>query len=483
MGVTNTDKALKDKISDYIDSMRDDMVATLSELISYPSCRQDAKAGAPFGEDARRCLDRALEICSGFGLKTRCFDGYAGTAELYGESGDGKEPAEPVLGILAHLDVVPAGDGWSFEPFCATVSQGKVYGRGAIDDKGPAVAAMYAAKAVKDLNIPIKDGVRLIFGTDEECGSSDLEYYFKKEAPPKYSFTPDASYPVINIEKGMIRGKLTAKAYTSLSSRLLIELEGGTVVNAVPGTAYAVVSGISADEVAAAEKKLSLPVEFDIKEFAGLNTLRITAVGKSAHASTPELGKNAVTALMALISELGLADEASELVSKLSKLFPYGETDGKSMGLKISDRLSGSLTCVLSVISYSSGQLEAKFDIRLPVSSSVEQVLSKLKPAVQGAGLTLSEYSGTQPHHVSADSSIVKKLLEVYEEVSGKKGECIAIGGGTYVHEIEGGVAFGPEIEGEDNHLHAADEFIRIDHLLMCAKMMALAICKICSGD
>ena len=202
-----------------------------------------------------------MQICEGFGFTTRNFDGYVGTASYT----DG----EPELGILAHLDVVPEGTGWTGEPYKARIADGKLYGRGAIDDKGPAVAVMYAMKALKELNIPLKKGFKLILGTDEENGSADLEYYFTKENPPKYSFTPDGNYPVINIEKGMIRANFGAKAAQPFSARALMELSGGTVVNAVPQSAYAVLGGVTVSEIENAVERLNLPVKFSTKDFGG----------------------------------------------------------------------------------------------------------------------------------------------------------------------------------------------------------------------
>lgn len=461
---------IKQKIFDYIDSQRDEMISTLSELISFPSVKGKPAPGAPFGADAAKCLERALQICESFGFNTRNFEGYVGTAS-YTEG-------EPELGILAHLDVVPEGTGWTGEPYKARIADGRLYGRGAIDDKGPAVAVIYAMKALKDLNIPLKKGFKLILGTDEENGSSDLEYYFTKEKPPKYSFTPDGNYPVINIEKGMIRANFGVKAAQPFSARALMELSGGTVVNAVPQSAYAVLGGVAVSEIEKAAKAVDLPVKFTTKDFGGC--VRIDAEGKSAHASTPEIGANAITALIRLISELHLTDDASLRISKLSKLFPYGETNGESLNIKMSDDESGTLTCVLSIISFEAGELSCSIDIRLPASYTVADVTSKLIPTLESADFKVEKCGGAEPHKVSADSPFVQKLLEVYEDVTGEKGECIAIGGGTYVHEIEGGVAFGAEFLGEDNHMHSPDEFIKLDQLTLNAKMFALAIAKIC---
>ncbi len=469
---------IKQKIFDYIDSQREEMIATLSDLISYPSVKGEPAPGAPFGVPAAKCLERALEICSGFGFTTRNFEGYVGTA-AYTEG-------EPELGILAHLDVVPEGTGWTGEPYKARIADGRLYGRGAIDDKGPAVAVIYAMKALKELNIPLKKGFKLILGTDEENGSADLEYYFKQEKPPKYSFTPDGNYPVINIEKGMIRASFGAKTAQPFSARALMELSGGTVVNAVPQSAYAVLGGVSVSEIEAAVKRINLPVKFSTKDFGGCanasmsSCVRIDCEGRSAHASTPEIGANAITALIRLIRELNLTDDASRRIAKLSELFPFGETDGESLNINMSDPESGALTCVLSIINFEAGELSCAIDIRLPASYTVADVTSKLLPALEGADFKVEKCGGAEPHKVSADSPFVKKLLEVYEDVTGEKGECIAIGGGTYVHEIEGGVAFGAEFLGEDNHMHSPDEFIELEQLALDAKMFALAIAKIC---
>lgn len=464
---------IKSMIFSKIDGERDNMIASLSKLISYPSVQGEAAPGAPFGRPVSECLECALDICRSFGFETRNFEGYAGTATF--------TAGEPELGILAHLDVVPEGTGWTSDPYTARIADGKIFGRGAIDDKGPAVSVIYAMKALKELDLPMKRGFRLILGTNEENGSADLAYYFKKEAPPKYTFTPDGSYPLINIEKGMIRCTFSAKAAQPMNEKALMELQGGTVINAVPEAAYAVVGGLGADVINKAISELDCDAEFSLKDFCGC--IRIDCKGRSAHASTPSMGKNAITALISLISALPLQDDGTKKIRSLAKLFPYGETDGASLGINLKDKESGSLTEVLSIISFEAGQLECSMDIRLPATNTVKDVTDILIPTLENAGFTIEKCGGAEPHMVSSDSEFVKTLLNVYEEVTGEKGECIAIGGGTYVHEIEGGVAFGAEFDGIDYHMHSADEFIPIDQLVLNAKMFALAIYEICNSE
>ncbi len=461
---------MKDKIFSYLDSQEPEMIKTLTELISYPSYLGAPESGAPFGRAVRDCLDKALEICGGLGFKTKNFDGYVGTAEL-GEN--------PILGVLAHLDVVPEGTGWTGHPYTARIQDGKLFGRGAIDDKGPAVAAIYALKALKELGVPLKRGVRLILGTNEECGSGDLAYYFTKEAPPKYSFTPDGNYPVINLEKGRLGGRF--EVCSEQENIGLVSFNSGKTANAVPEKTNAVLNGVEIAEIEAAIEKSNLSgVSFRLEQLDGC--VKIYCDGTSAHASTPSMGKNSLTALLAVLALLNLPDAASKHLQRLAKLFPYGDNRGESLGIYCCDEESGELTCVLSILDYENGKLAGCFDARLPICADYQKLGAGVAKTLSELGFEF-KFHGAKPHFVSPNSEFVQSLLGVYEEVTGEKGECIAIGGGTYVHEIEGGVAFGAEFLGEDNHMHSADEFIAIDRLVLNAKMFALAIMRICNQE
>ncbi len=422
----------KKEIKEFLCGMKDDMISDLSALIAIPSVRSDAKDDMPFGKDCADVLSAALAIAEKLGFKTSNCDNYMGSADF--------SDAEPYLGILTHLDVVPAGDGWKSDPFCAKITDDKIIGRGAIDDKGPMIAALYAMYAVKKLGIPLKRGVRMLFGTDEENGSSDLEYYLKKEKLPPFLFTPDGEYPVINVEKGMLRITFNTNIPDNIS------ITAGTAINAVP--AYA---------------KCSLGDEI------------IETAGTGAHASTPDKGDNALTKLIGV-----LAERKIEVFEKLAKLFPYGEEDGGSVGVKISDEISGALTLVLSVVSCKDNVMEGKIDIRFPVCTCKQDIIDKLTRKFEENGMKITSAVGVEPHHVPAESEFIQNLLEAYTSVTGKPGYTVAIGGGTYVHETEGGVAFGAEFPGEQNNMHGADEFITIDSLLTNTEIFANAIVKIC---
>ena len=456
---------VRQAIHDYIYGAKEEMLADLRTLVEIPSVMGEAEENAPFGKYPAKALAAALDICKKEGFSVRNFDNYVGTADFFPDKAEH-------LGILCHLDVVPEGSGWSVPPFALTEKDGKLLGRGTIDDKGPAIAALYAMKAVKALGLPIDKNIRLILGTNEENGSADLEYYRKKEALPPLLFTPDGSYPLINIEKGMLRMRLERH----ISDNRLISIKAGLAVNAVPENAEAVVSGITEEAARNALCTLSLPVKFTFTEEKGC--LTIIANGRSAHASTPETGENALTATLALLAALGIKD-----IEAFAKLFPYGETDGLSCGIKCSDEISGAVTTVLSVAELKDSVLTCRQDIRFPVCESCEGIINKLEKAASACGITLSADMKSEPHNVPAESSFVKTLLKVYEDVTGEKGCPVAIGGGTYVHDTENGVAFGAEFPGEDNHMHGADEFIRTESLLLNAEIYANAIVKLCGKE
>lgn len=444
------------------------MLKDLESLIKIPSVRSFAKPDMPYGENAAKAVCQAEKLAKNAGLKVRNIGNYVLTADL----GDN----EPELGILCHLDVVPEGTGWTYPPYELTLDGGRLYGRGTIDNKGPAVAALYAMKAIKELEIPLKKSVRLILGSDEENGSSDMEEYQKTEAFPPMLFTPDGDYPVINIEKGMARFELTADFKAENSAKQVLSINGGKTINAIPSEAEAVVSGYTEDEITKNANKIS-SAEFETEKLND-SKIKILAHGKNAHASTPELGINAVTALLSLLKELNPQGELAEKLTALLNAFPYCETDGTHAGLSAKDDISGALTLAFTVLNTDETSIKANIDIRFPLCESVQSVTEKLKKAVPEFNVTL--LMGDEPHHVPEESEFIQTLLRVYEDETGDKGYCKAIGGGTYVHNTSGGVAFGAEFPGEENNMHGADESISLESLMKNAHIIARAIIELC---
>lgn len=464
----------REKIDAFIDAHTQEMLEDICELCRINSEKMPREEDMPYGPGAAECLDAALDMAEGYGFEVVDYDGYVGCVDL------NELPKQ--LDILAHLDVVPAGEGWEVTgPFDPIVKDGKLYGRGTADDKGPAVAALYAMRAVKELEIPLTKNVRLIMGTDEECGSSDIDHYYSIEQEAPMTFSPDAAYPVTNTEKGRLPGHFTAEWEASDALPRLVAIDAGTKINVVPGKAAATVEGLGAEvlEAVSAEVEAETGIRFQFAYNENLCT--VTAVGAGAHASTPEDGNNAITGLLTLLARLPLAPCAQvEMIKKLLGLLPHGDVNGTTLGVDMEDEISGRLTLALSMLTIGESGLDGQFDTRCPVCASEETVLHVIKGAMAGVGITLLNDTMTPPHHVDGDSAFIKTLLKAYEDYTGQKGECQATGGGTYVHHLKNGVAFGAAMPGTDNHMHGADEFAVVEELVMSAKIFAQVIVELC---
>lgn len=409
-----------------------DTVKTIQELIRIDSTNQPAEEGMPFGKGAARALQAFLSCAAAMGFETRNYDNYAGEV-LFGEG-------EP-FAILAHLDVVPAGSGWTHAPFGGEIENGKLYGRGAMDDKGPAVVCLYALKALKDEGFQPRKTIKLIVGCNEECGWGCIDHYKQCTEMPKIGFTPDADFPVIYAEKGILH----IKFYFPVENAPFTALYGGKSVNMVCDEAFA-----QCDNTEGAER-CSLRVEDGL----------LVSRGVSAHGSTPEKGKNA---LEPLFSYFARSNEDMRRVYEI--LFE------DKFGLKNFADETGRLTMSPDVANYGDGILSVCADIRYPSTLPLQAVLDVLDKT----GVRYEEI-----HHQSAlfnpkDSFLIQTLQRVYNEATGERAEPIAIGGGTYARALECGAGFGPQLCGEPVTIHQKDEYISIPHVTFLLNLYRRAV-------
>ena len=450
------------KLNAIVESMHDEMLDTLQKWIRVPSVKGEAAPGAPFGKEVRSMLDMALADCEQMGFKTQNFDGYIAHADL-GEGSD-----EDALAILAHLDVVPEGDGWKYPPYGAVIENGRMYGRGTSDDKGPAVAALYAMKAVKDAGIPLRRKVRLILGCDEESGWEDIAHYNKVATMPRMGFSPDASYPIINIEKGICR--LELHGLLSNEGLQVIAFNNGERPNVIPGRASALVVGDAATvaQAEAAAKKLDIPAEVHLTD----KGVSITVTGISGHAAYPETARNANGEMLLLLRELGVQGDLRLLADKIGL-----DYKGEGLEISVSDGISGYLTCNLGIIRAGEGGVYATLDIRYPVMTNPDMIIKNVSASLPGMRVDAMEVK--EPHHVPAGSELVQNLLDAYHEVTGYERKCLYTGGGTYARSLQEGVAFGASFPQDEDLAHQANEYADIEGLYKNIKIFALAIVKL----
>ncbi|SEJ33595.1 succinyl-diaminopimelate desuccinylase [Bhargavaea ginsengi] len=445
------------------------MVSDLKTLISVESVLDESAATleAPFGPGPKKALDWLLEQGRKAGMAVKEVGGAAGHIEI--GQGDG------LLGILCHVDVVPAGDGWQTPPFEGHERNGRVYGRGAIDDKGPTIAAFHAMKLVKDAGVPLNKRVRLIVGTDEESGFRCMKRYFETEEMPEMGFAPDADFPIINAEKGI--ADLVFSQLPGEDAGPLRSFSSGDRTNMVPDLARAELT------VPAAEMGEAFRVFLDGRGTTGNldgddHSCTISIRGKAAHAMEPEDGINAGV-LLAEFLEPYLYGASARFASFVSQAFGE-DSRGQALGLDFSDEISGETTLNPGILTYNGAKGgEVTASMRYSVTYPKKEKLAACREALEGSGFTMDIASDSPPHHVDAGDPMIRTLREVYGRQTGEKAELLAIGGGTYARTLEKGVAFGMLFPGRPDVAHQADEYVDIEDLVKAAAIYADAIASL----
>ncbi len=440
---------------------RDEIVDRLGTLVAINSKEGNPEPGAPFGQGPKQALRTALGMLEQDGFHTRNLDDYIGYAEL----GEGKE----VIGIIGHLDIVPAvqSDGWDTDPFVMTEKDGILYGRGVADDKGAVVASMIALKVLRDMGVPLNKRIRLIMGTNEESGSECLRYYVEKEGHVDYGFTPDGAFPGVHGEKGMLHGKFCSKKTS------ILDIRGGTAGNVVCPRCEAKLPKSSFSSKKLKDWFNNLNIDFTMED--GDGCVIVTVFGKAAHASTPELGINAISCLMAGLKDAGMQDPFVEFYCSHFGL----QSDGRGLDAKLEDEF-GVLTLNIGTIEMTDGVISGTIDIRFPVTMSVKSVLKAMAGRMEDENGRIEITGRTEPLYFPVDSQLVSGLLSAYQEVTGDyDSKPIVTGGGTYAKGIRNTIAFGCAFPDRDYRIHDANENVRIDELLLQTEIYVNALLKL----
>ncbi|HGG0417434.1 TPA: dipeptidase PepV [Clostridium sporogenes] len=457
------------EINKIIEELKDDLIDSTAELIKIKSIEGEAKEGKPYGEGVASALEKALEISEKLGFKTVNVDGYVG----YAEYGEGDE----YVGVLGHLDLVPEGDGWKYPPYAAEIHDGKMYGRGTTDDKGPIMAALYGLKAIKEAKLPLSKKVRILFGTNEETGSNEIEHYLAKEKPPVLGFTPDAEYPIIYAEKGITIFDVVKKLEIKNDKAIKLKyIKGGQASNMVPDYCEAGIECPDTDMIIRSVEYCANRngIELVAEEKDGLVVVK--SFGLSAHGSTPEIGKNAIMQMFKFLAELPLGHCDELQFIRFFNNNVGNETDGKSFGVDLEDEPSGKLSFNVGTISMENNEIKMSLNLRYPVTYKAEDLMEKFNKKIEGTGIKIENFQDQKPLYFDDKHPLIKSLQKVYKEQTGKEPELLAIGGGTYAKEMPNMVAFGPLFPGEPDVIHKKDEYIELENLMLNAKIYGHAI-------
>jgi succinyl-diaminopimelate desuccinylase len=420
-------KELEDTLEAWLRKNRDSMVEDIVELSRVRSVVGPPEGEYPFGAECARVLEVAGQIARRRGFKLDNHAHYCATTVLPGRT-------DRTIGMFGHLDVVPEGSGWSTPPFSPVIKGGHIFARGPGDNKGPSVAALCLLQFIREQDVKLDHSLMLYYGTCEEAGMDDIEWYLKHFAPPEISVVPDGTFPVCNGEKG----RLTANLATDISGSNIVSFIGGTTVNAVPERASIVLRGPSLGEARGAMED-----GFTIE--ATPKGVRIDAKGVLAHAAHPEEGMSAIHKLASAVAASGLANErGTSILSALSEAFasPYGA----GLGILYEDSLSGPLTAVGGLVSTEGERLTQSLDVRFPITVAGEDVLNALKRKMMSVGFTVEGAKIKTPHYLPPDTPIVALLTDTFREFFGEDLPPFVSGGGTYAGKLPNAVAFGARL-------------------------------------
>ncbi len=436
-----------------VHQLKDDLITSLQELIQIDSVEDSPQDGKPFGEGVGNALNYVLKLANDMGFKTKNADGYYG----YVEMGTGEE----LIGLLAHLDVVPTGDPkqWTYPPFKGEIHDNKIYGRGAIDDKGPLLATLYAMKIIKDSGIPLNKRIRLILGTNEETHWRDISKYKEQEESPHYGFTPDSDFPLINAEKGLIQLKLT------LNEGADFTLKGGDALNSVPDHC----------EFTSTQPLTELQETKDVQVEKKDDLTTIVFHGNSVHSAKSLKGVNAIGKAATFLKDQNIHTKLLDFMANDIGLDP----SGANIYGDFQDRVSGKLTINMAKVDIDDSKQELFLDIRYPVSKTEEEVLSLLKNKIQQYNLDYEVLDTLPTLHVPEDHFLVKTLRSVYAEETKLDSTPLSTGGATYARAFDNFVAFGAVFPDEEKLAHQRDEFISIDSLLKCCIIYSKALTQL----
>lgn len=462
-------------IQNKVKEEKENIIECLQQLIREKSVGAGSLPGMPFGEGVDNAFKFMLSKGNLDGFETVNVDNMGGHIEY----GHGKE----ILGVLGHLDVVPEGDGWKFDPYGGVIDDGKLYGRGAVDNKGPVVASYYALKILKDLGITPNKRIRIILGLDEETNWKGVKHYFLNEERPTIGFTPDSDFPVVNREMGILVFALAKKFPKPFGKGIsLRSVRGGNAPNMVPDSARAVVTADKKEVYLDIKAKAASYRERGIKiKCKGIGkSLEITSIGVSAHGANPSAGVNAIGQLFGFLAEIEFNNEGVNEFIDFYNAHIGMETDGSSLGIAMEDQVSGKLILNVGMIELDPKSVELSVNVRYPVTLNDQAVYGEMEELLTKFNIGVVKYKHQLPVFLSDDEPLVKILMDVYKDHTGDlEAKPLAIGGGTYARACENVLAFGPCFPGEPEVEHQPNEYIEIENLLKLVEIYADAIYRL----
>ena len=463
-------KEVLNRVYQYIDDNKDAIIEDLIKVCRIESVTREDSDVKPFGQSCRNVLDYMLKVGEDEGFKTTNHEYYVGSV-MY-DTGKPKR-----IGVLAHLDVVPAGEDWTItEPYNPVIKDGYLFGRGTGDDKSGAIAGLYIMKAFRDLNVPVNNNIELLLGTNEETGMKDMRYYSKHYEAPDFTFVPDAGFPGAAGEFGRLRYVLTSR---NKLSEDFVNAYAGSAFNIIPNKAVVVLNRNTSIDYK------SLPEGFDIEETE--EGIKITSHGVTTHAAGPERGLNAIKVLTnGLLTLKGLKESDRKIIEFIDNV--NNDYYGSFLGIDNQDEVSGQTVSSGTVLKFNEGKVSLLNDCRYCVTDNGDRLEKNVIAKADEWDYDVIVEEKTYGYHLDVNGPIIQTINRVYQEFSGHTDRQILIGkGGTYAGRIKNAFATGciyNENWGEkpdylpEGHggAHQPDEFIKIENYIKGIKLLVTMI-------
>lgn len=454
---------LQNRIYGWLKDHEAEMTEDICSLVRIPSVEGEASEAYPFGEACFRAMEKALEIADRCGLKTELNGRVVGRAAL--------RPGKVDFGIWAHTDVVPADGVWDTDPFVPVLKDGRIYGRGATDNKGQLTAVLYALRALKELGIPVKHNVAVFAGTNEETGMEDVREWLQHNEEPFFNLSPDADYGIGYAEKGSMRFYLDAPC----AQKGLLDIGGGTALNVFPAKAAARL----------AKADIDLKALEQLREMEGLTvtdegeSLKLELCGKGGHSAKAPGADNVFALLIKTFEESGIFKEGLAPQLRFLAGACFDET-GDFLGVKCSDDVVGALHFSGTMLSYEDGVLHLGADIRHPMSVTAQDILQKIGETAKTFGIACRMIRFGGARYSDPNEPGAQACLKLYNELAPEFGRdvkgCYTLSGGTYARHFTRGFAFGMSAGGG---AHNVNEFVRVERLLFGALVYACCILEL----
>ena len=459
---------LQVKIEQFLNKYEPEIVDKIVQLINIRSVNEGADENFPYGQSCAYALDAILDMGSKLGFGTTNYDYHCGTIH-YGEQ-------DSHIGLICHMDVVPEGGVWEYGAFNATVRDGFIIGRGAIDNKGPAVAVLYMMLCIKELNIPLKHGLRMFVGCNEESGMSDIIYYNACQAPPVFSIVPDADFPVCYAEKGIL--SVTVKSPKLCGN--IIKLSGGAAENMVPDSASCMLEDINDEAVI---QKLR---DCDLNAVPKDGSLIVSAKGIASHAARPEGSSNAVYALSkGLLKSHILSEHDHQIFSAIAGFL--SDSYGQGISVPFEDELTGRLTHICGIIRLTNeNEVLLNFNIRYPVTAKANELLDAFQRQMDIHKFTVTETKISPSAFIDPQTPVVNRLTEIYNEIAHDSAKPFVEGAATYMRHLPNALAFGPNFPKRTipftrsrGRAHMPDECIAIQDIFDSIRIYVLSVVEV----